>query len=79
MTLDTELQKWWACRSDEQRARLEQAAEHGRLEAPTVHLLLNTRCPLGPVGTKWQSQPEYMWSWPESVRTFIVAQRHPSI
>jgi hypothetical protein len=72
MTLVTHLQKWWALRSDDQRAKLKQAANSDDLDTSTVQLLLNTKCPIGPVGTKWESQPEYAWSWPSSVRTFIA-------
>lgn len=74
MTIDSELKKWWARRSDDQRAALKQAAEKHTMDAPTVELLFDTSCPLGPVGTKWESQPEYGWSWPETVRTFVAEQ-----
>lgn len=75
MTLHTHLQNWWDQRSDDQRAALKDAAAQGRMDAATVRLLLGTECPVGPIGTKWEAQPEYAWSWPESVRTFITAQQ----
>lgn len=74
MTLDDHLQKWWRQRSEDQRRALKQAADEDRMDPATVKLLLGTECPVGPIGTKWESQPEYEWSWPESVRTFINAQ-----
>ena len=74
MTLESHLQKWWKRLSDDQRAALTQAAEEDQLQPSTTQLLLGTECPIGPVGTKWESQPEYQWSWPESVRTFIAEQ-----
>ncbi|GAB1811108.1 hypothetical protein [Mycobacterium sp. MUNTM1] len=75
MTLESHLQKWWDQRSGDQRAALKDAAELDRMDASTVQLLLGTECPVGPIGTKWEAQPEYAWSWPESVRTFITAQQ----
>ncbi|MBZ4558575.1 hypothetical protein GBO17_14185 [Mycobacterium avium subsp. hominissuis] len=75
MTLDAHLQKWWDQRSADQRAELKDAAEHERMDAATVQLLLGTECPVGPIGTKWEAQPDWAWSWPEDVRTFIVAQQ----
>lgn len=74
MTNELELLEWWERRSDDQRIALKQAAQQGDMGADTVQLLINTRCPGSPIGTKWESQPQYAWSWPESVRTFIVAQ-----
>jgi hypothetical protein len=75
MTLDSHLQKWWRQRSDDQRRALKQAADADRMDPSIVKLLLGTECPVGPVGTKWESQPEYAWSWPESVRGFITDQQ----
>lgn len=72
--VETHLQRWWNRRSDDQRAQLKRAADSGQMNAATVQLLLSTECPIGPVGTKWENQPEYAWSWPDSVRTFISAQ-----
>lgn len=73
-TVDDHLRKWWDQRSDDQRRALKDAAEQGRMDASTVQLLIGTECPVGPVGTKWEAQPEYAWNWPQAVRTFIVAQ-----
>lgn len=73
-TVDHHLQKWWAQRSDEQRRALKDAAEQDRMDASTVRLLIGTGCPVGPVGAKWEAQPDYAWSWPQAVRAFIVAQ-----
>jgi hypothetical protein len=74
MTLESHLQKWWKRLSDDQRATLNEDAEQDQLRPSTIQLLLGTECPIGPDGTKWQADPEYQWSWPESVRRFIVAQ-----
>ena len=68
------LQTWWSARSDEQRARLKQAAQQSKLDPDTVKLLFDTGCPVGPVGTKWETQPDWDWSWPSDVRTFITQQ-----
>ena len=62
------------CLSDDQRARVKAAADDDQLDADGTRLLLDTGCPIGPVGTKWEAEPEYSWSWPESVRTFVTAQ-----
>ena len=74
MFAEAELQKWWNRLSDDQKARVKRAAEHHQLDAAGTQLLIDTRCPVGPVGTKWEADPEYSWSWPESVRDFVVAQ-----
>jgi hypothetical protein len=74
MTIDSHLQQWWTSRSDDQRKALTEAAQQDRTDASTVRLLLDTGCPVGPIGSKWETQPEYSWMWPPSVRTFIAAQ-----
>lgn len=71
---EPQLQKWWAARSEDQRATLKQAALKTTLEQDTVTLLFNTQCPVGPVGTKWETQPDWDWTWPGNVREFINAQ-----
>jgi hypothetical protein len=72
---EPQLQQWSAARSDEQHASLKQAAQSHQLDADTVKLLFDTQCPVGPVGTNWEAEPEYDWSWPESVRTFVATQQ----
>jgi hypothetical protein len=74
MTIESELHKWWASRPRDQRKKLTEAAQQDQMDGPIVRLLLDTGCPVGPIGTKWESQPEYSWGWPQSVRAFIVAQ-----
>jgi hypothetical protein len=74
MFAENQLKEWWARRSEDQRAELQVAARKTSLEPPTVQLLLNTSCPVGPIGTKWESQPEFSWIWPEDVRAFVAAQ-----
>ena len=69
------LQKWWANRPDDQRKALAEAAEADRMDDSTVKLLVDTRCPVGPVGTSWESQPNYSWHWASTVRDFILAQQ----
>lgn len=71
---ETHLRKWWDRRSDDQRARLKQATENHRLEPDVVTLLMDTQCPVGPIGTRWESDPEFAWSWPDDVRTFVREQ-----
>jgi hypothetical protein len=73
MTLESHLQKWWKRLSDDQRAQIQKDAADDRMEPSTMELLKTTECPIGPVGTQWQSEP-YSWDWLESVRKFIVAQ-----
>ena len=67
-----ELQKWWDRLTDDQQVRVKAAAEHHDLDAAGTKLLIDTRCPVGPVGTRWDTDPEYSWSWLESVRRFVV-------
>lgn len=74
MPAATKLQQWWATRSDDQRQALKEAAQQDPMDSATAHLLINTGCPIGPIGSKWDSQPEYGWMWPQNVRTFVAAQ-----
>jgi hypothetical protein len=71
---EAEVQKWWDRLSDDQRTRVKTAAEEHNLDAAGTQLLVDTGCPIGPVGTKWESEPEYSWIWPESVRAFVAEQ-----
>lgn len=71
MGIDKELVGWWEARSDEQRRTLQIAASADEMPADIVRLLIDTRCPVGPVGVKWDEQPEYGWMWPRAVREFI--------
>lgn len=68
--------KWWAGLNDDQRARVkeaaEQAAETHNVGIAGVQVLIDTRCPVGPIGTKWDENPEYAWTWPESLRQFVL-------
>jgi hypothetical protein len=73
MFAERQLQQWWAARSDEQRATLKQATQTYKLEPDTVSLLFDTACPF-PIGGKWETQPDWDWSWPLNVREFITAQ-----
>lgn len=67
--------KWWGRCSDEQRAQLKKAAESTRIvDSDTLELLVATRPPYGPVGTRWDSDPEFSWSWPSEMRDFILSQ-----
>jgi hypothetical protein len=74
MTLDEHVQQWWERLSADDRKALKAAAAEDRMDGDTVRLLIGTRCPVGPVGTKWESQPDFGWTWPGSVRTFVNAQ-----
>lgn len=77
--LDDLVVKWWAGLNDDQRSRVQQAAENadGKHNVGTegVKVLIDTRCPVGPIGTKWDENPEYAWTWPESVRQFVLDQK----
>lgn len=70
--------KWWAGLNDEQRSQVKQAAEAAgdthNVGLGGVRVLLDTRCPVGPVGTKWEDNPDYAWTWPESLRQFVIDQ-----
>jgi hypothetical protein len=74
MTLVQHIRGWWSGRNDDQRQALTEAAQQDRMDAATMRLLLDTGCPIGPIGSKWESQANYGWMWPQSVRSFIVAQ-----
>lgn len=74
MAFQRHLQEWWNRLSEDQKARVKEAAEHQLLDASGTQLLLETRCPVGPVGTKWESEPEFGWGWPDSVRQFVIGQ-----
>lgn len=67
--------KWWNRLNDDQQARVKQAAENHDLDSTGVKVLIDTRCPVGPVGTRWEADPEYKWTWPESVRQFVIDQK----
>jgi hypothetical protein len=71
---EAEVQKWWDRLSDDERTRVKTAAEEYHLDAAATELLIETGCPIGPVGTRWASEPEPSWSWPESVRMFVIRQ-----
>lgn len=75
MFAEAHLKRWWARRlSDDQRAQLKEAAEKTMLDPAAVALLFNTECPVGPIGTRWETQPDWDWSWPHNVRDFVAAQ-----
>lgn len=66
--------EWWGRLTDEQRARVKKAAEENDTSSVTAKLLADTRCPVGLVGTAWETDPEYSWSWPKGMRDFIADQ-----
>lgn len=76
--LDDFVVKWWAGLNDDQRSQVKQAAEDAdgkhNVGLAGVKVLIDTRCPVGPVGTRWDADPEYAWSWPESLRQFVIDQ-----
>ncbi|SPM40208.1 hypothetical protein MNAB215_2404 [Mycobacterium numidiamassiliense] len=76
MFAEKQLQEWWSRRSAQQRTQLKQAAQQTQLEPATVDLLFTTGCPVGPIGTQWPAtqDPQWDWTWPSNVRTFITAQ-----
>jgi hypothetical protein len=74
MFAEAQLQKWWARRSDDHGHNSNRPYSRPGWNRPRVELLVNTECPVGPMGTKWESQPEWDWIWPSNVRTFVAAQ-----
>lgn len=76
--LEDDVVTWWDGLNDDQRSRVKQAAEQAAEKHDVgisgVKVLIDTRCPVGPVGTKWDDNPDYAWSWPESLRRFIIDQ-----
>lgn len=72
--LDDHVAKWWDRLDDDRRSQVKQAAQKHDLDTAGVKLLIDTRCPVGPVGTKWDADPDYQWAWPESVRQFVIDQ-----
>ena len=76
--LDDEVVQWWAGLNDDQRSRVKQAAEDAAdkhdVGLAGVQVLSDTRCPIGSIATKWEENPEYAWSWPESLRQFVLDQ-----
>jgi hypothetical protein len=69
---DAQLRKWWGRLSDGHRTHLREAIRDDDLEPTTVSMLAETKCPVGTAETTWNAQPEYGWSWPTTVRTFIA-------
>ena len=82
MAFDAEFHTWWDRLSEDNRARLRTAAAQDLLRRATTRLLLQTACPLGPIGTRWESpigpRPEshrdISWIWPEPVRAFVLSR-----
>ncbi|NOR00019.1 hypothetical protein HGK72_08100 [Mycolicibacterium fortuitum] len=73
-TITGALTTWWEARTEEQRATLKESASNDNLDQTARRLLIDTNCPIGPVGTKWETEPDFGWTWPGSVRDFILAQ-----
>lgn len=71
---DKPLAEWWDRCSDGQKEALADSANANRMDEDTILLLFNTRCPIGPVGSKWAEQPDYSWNWPSTAREFVRAQ-----
>lgn len=57
--LEDDVVTWWDGLNDDQRSRVKQAAEQAAEKHDVgiagVKVLIDTRCPVGPVGTKWDS------------------------
>jgi hypothetical protein len=66
--------EWWSRLTDDQRARIRKAAGDNDTSSVTAKLLADTRCPVGLIGTAWEADPEYTWSWPKGMRDFIADQ-----
>jgi hypothetical protein len=67
---EKQLQQWWDRLTDAQHAQLKAAAEH-QLDDATKQLMIDTRCPVGPFGTAWESDP-FSWNWAEPTREFVL-------
>lgn len=67
--------KWWAARSEDQRAQLKHAAGQDRMDTETVQFVLGTNPPIGLVGGRWQHEVEFSWSISPSLREFIQIQQ----
>ena len=82
MAFDAEFQTWWERLSEDDKTRLKAAAGQDVLRRATTRLLLQTACPLGPIGTRWESPigprpaapSEINWIWPASVREFVLSR-----
>jgi hypothetical protein len=66
--------EWWDRLTDDQRARVKDAAERGLTDESTAKLLADTRCPVGLIGAAWEGDTEYSWSWPKGMREFVAEQ-----
>ncbi len=66
------LDEWWGARPESTRESLRAAAKEGRMDAETVRLLIESRCPIGPVGSKWEGADEYSWMWAGRVKDYIL-------
>jgi hypothetical protein len=66
--------EWWGRLTDDQRDRVKQAAQDNDTSAAISRLLADTRCPVGLIGTAWETDPQYSWHWPEGIRGFIADQ-----
>lgn len=75
MFAEKHVHEWWERCTEGQRSHLKASAASGsRVDADTLKLLVETRIPYGPVGTRWESDPEYAWSWPNEIREFVLSQ-----
>ena len=63
---------WWRTLSSERREALTTAAGENRMDEQTLRLLIGTRCPVGPIGTRWEHEPDYHWEWNDRVKDFIL-------
>lgn len=72
LDLDQMVRDWWSDRTEDQRKILRQEAEQDRMTQDTVRLLIDTRCPVGPVGTKWEMEPGFHWTWADRVQEIIL-------
>lgn len=69
---------WWSGLNDDQRSRVkraaEQAADNHDVGLAGIEVLSETRCPVGAVGIRCDENSEYAWTWPESLRQFVIDQ-----
>lgn len=68
------LHAWWNGLSTTNREVLTAAAKADDMADAIVALLIETRCPIGPIATKWEHEDAYSWSWNGRVQNYITDQ-----
>lgn len=69
------LERWWEGLAPDTREVLIEATDVEDLAPATVSLLIQTSCPVGPVGTQWEGDNGYAWSWSGRTRDFVRGEQ----